>query len=430
MRFLFVSEDLIAGNLARLLIDEGHDVKLCILEAGRTRNFENLVPKVDSWESELAWVGKEGVVVFDYVGDGAVQDQLRADGYSVFGGGIHGESLELNRVEAERIFREYGLDEAPLFNFTNIDEAITFVERERGCWVIKKNAVATNSVSYVGKFDDGRDVLDMLRSYKTNNVENTRTLTLQKKIVGVEIAVARYFNGDTWVSPIEINIEHNPFLSGNIGLSTSEMGTIAWHTTDKQNVLFTRTLAKLEPYLRHIQYRGVIDINCIVNETGVYPLEATARFGSPIAHLQSEMLISGWGELITACAKGEPYMSEWKKGNGIVVFVTAPPFPYVKNLPEYNPDGLTIYISDTDAVLPHVHFEDVSLDTVNNNYVISDTRGYILYVTACEETMAEAKRVVYERIEKIYFPKMMYRNDIGTQFIENDQELLQQWGYL
>lgn len=39
------------------------------------------------------------------------------------------------------------------------------------------------------------------------------------------------------------------------------------------------TLARLEPCLRHAGYAGDIDLNTIVSEAGIWPLEFTCRFG-------------------------------------------------------------------------------------------------------------------------------------------------------
>lgn len=432
MKFLFLSEDLIAGYIACKLAQEGHEVKLYIDDEERRDNLENMVTKVTHWEPELDWVGKgDGIIVIDNTSMGEICDRLRDEGYYVFGSGTLAVNLENERQGTQNIFNTYGLDSYPTFDFTDIDKAIEHIKNNSKAWVIKKNDVAVNSISYVGKINSGDDVIDVLKNYAIHNSKNAARISLQEKINGVEIAIARYFNGTDWVSPIEINIEHNPFFPGDIGLSTSEMGTIGWYTSNEENELFKRTLAKIKPYLQEINYRGVIDINCIANADGVFPLEFTARFGSPIVHLQSEMLESSWGELIASCAKGTSYSSKWKQGYGIVVFVVTPPFPYLKHLEEFNPKGQRVYLLDQqDTLLKHTHFEDVSYDSVHNSYYISDTRGYTLYVTASHDDFKEAQKTVYERIEKLYFPKMMYRNDIGSKFINTDFEKLKSWKYI
>ena len=42
----------------------------------------------------------------------------------------------------------------------------------------------------------------------------------------------------------------------------------------------------MEAKLAAERYVGYIDINCIVNNNGIYPLEFTARFGYPAISIQ------------------------------------------------------------------------------------------------------------------------------------------------
>ncbi|MEI7513571.1 MAG: phosphoribosylglycinamide synthetase C domain-containing protein, partial [bacterium] len=89
-----------------------------------------------------------------------------------------------------------------------------------------------------------------------------------------------------------------------------------------------------------------------------------------------------------------------------------------------------------EADLKHIHFEEVSLRVNTEDkfgtarYYISDNRGYVLYTTAVAETVKEAQEKVYSLTEKVIIPKMMYRNDIGSRFIKEQESLLKKWGYL
>ncbi|MDP2692946.1 MAG: hypothetical protein Q8O88_04875, partial [bacterium] len=117
MKILFISKDLIAGNLAYLLKKEGHDVRLFIDEKGRKYNFTNLVHKVQTIKEGVAWVGKDGLIIFDDVGYGKMQDRLRDKGYLVVGGSELGDKLELDREFGQKIFAEHGLKTVPLKDF-------------------------------------------------------------------------------------------------------------------------------------------------------------------------------------------------------------------------------------------------------------------------------------------------------------------------
>ncbi len=433
MRILFISKDLLGGDVATILQKEGHEVKLYIHDPDRRSNLEGFVSnKVDNWRDELVWVGKTGLIIFDDIGFGEEQDELRREGHIVFGGSKIGEKLEKNRYYGQEIFRQHGINTVPLLDFTNIDHAIEFLKEHRGMWVIKQNG-PEKEFNYIGCLEDASDTISVLENYKSGSKYEHEVISLHQKIIGVEVGVARYFNGTDWVGPIEISFENKRLFPGDIGPTTFEMGTLAWYDDDENNKLFQETLVKLKPFLREVDFRGDFSINCIVNENGAFPTEATARFGCPIVHLQSEIHDSPWGEFLYAIAKGESYDLKWKKGYGLVATVATPPFPFHFKGHPISSRGVSMVLGPiAKKDIDHLHFEEISKTTKDGEsfYTITDSRGYILYVTAMGATVEQAQKLLYGRIEDIHIPKMFYRNDLGKRFIEKDAAKLKQWGYL
>lgn len=434
MRVLFISKDLLAGHVAYLLKQEGHDVKLFIKDKKRRENLEGLVKKTDDWRQELEWVGKDGLIVFDYVGFGKLQDQLRKKGYSVFGGCEEADKLEEDRKYGQEIFKNCGLTIVPTEKFSGTNEAIEYVKKYQGPWVIKQNDHAPKDFNFVGQNEDGSDVISVLLSYESlYSKSELSPLYLQKKVEGVEIAVCRFFNGKDWVGPIELSIEHKRFYPGDLGPMTGELGTLTRYITDENNALFKATLAKMTNYLRKIDYRGVFDINSIVNAQGVFPLEATARFGNPIVHLQSDFYYHKWGDYLKRIADGEKHELRFKKGWGVVLFLVVPPFPYAEWMKKQSAKGMIINFDNiSEAEMKSIHFEEVAMKKVNgkNTYYISDSRGYILYVTGIAPSIEEARQQTLDLAGKIHIPNVMYRNDIGIKYLNSDNEKLVRWGYI
>jgi len=433
MNILFISSECIAGNLAILLKKEGHNVKLYIKNKDDRQNFDNLVEKTNDWKKELKWVGKDGLIVFDDVGWGKIQDDLRKKGYKVFGGCKMADKLEQNREFGQKIFNELGLKTVELKDFTDIEEAIFFIRDNPKKWVVKCNDHSRKFMTYIGEYECGKDTVSVLKSYYNNRHINRERITLHERIDGIEMGVGRYFNGTDWVGPIEINFEHTKMFPDDVGPVTSEMGTLAWYDDDEKNKLFVDVLNKFKPYLQSINFKGDFEINCIVNEKGAYPLEVTARMGTPIVHLHSELHLSPWGEFLYAIADGKNYNLKYKKGFGIVNLIATPPFPYGKKHSKETLYGINIYLDRlNDKEMESLHFEGVSMRVGGKDqgqHFISTDEGYIAYTTAVADTVEKARQKSIGIITKIVIPKAFYRNDIGKDF-ERQASVLKKWGYI
>ncbi|MFZ2190180.1 MAG: hypothetical protein WA057_02740 [Candidatus Magasanikiibacteriota bacterium] len=433
MKILFItSSNMIAPDMARLLQDEGNQVKLFIDDKNRSDNFENIIKKCKNWKQELAWVGKDGLIIFDDVGYGKIQDNLREHGFAVFGGNAESDKLEMKRSYAQDVLKDHGLQTLETWDFDNIDDCVNFIKKSKKTWVLKQNDHKLN-INTVSQFKDNQDILDVLKLCKTKYKNKVKVITLQEKVEGVEIGVGRFFNGKNWVGPVEINFEHKRLFDGDVGPMTTEMGTLAWLETEKDSVLFKKTLSKLKPFLKKIKFRGDFEINFIINGQNIYPLEITPRLGSPIVHLQSEMLNLKWAQFLKALALGKSLRPKWKKGYGLVVLLAVPPFPYMTKLGKNSPRGVIVYLDKvTKNDFKHIFFEGVSKEKVQGkeHFYISDDEGYVLYVTGVGKAIAKVQKNVYGIIKKIYVPKSLYRRDIGSKFLFSDEKLLKKWGYI
>lgn len=432
MKILFVSKNLIGGDLACQLHNKGHEVKLFIEDARSKKNLDGLVTKIDDWAIELDWIKDDGLIIFDDVGYGETQDYLRKQGFTVFGGSEAAEKLEMDREYGQKIFKDLGLQTVRLFDFESPKEALSFIKENAGRWVIKQNDHISKDITYVGYKEDGSDVISILENYIDDPNISSHPIALHEYVSGIEIGVGRYFNGKNWVGPVEINLEHKRFFPGDLGPITSEMGTLAWYSEENE-VLFEKVLAPFKDFLQKSDFRGDFEINCIVNKEGIFPIEATTRFGTPIIHLQQEIHSSSWAEFLTAIAKGEDFDLKFKKGYGIVILLAVPPFPYTKGVSRtkhaYN--NISIYFDNLNKdEMSHVHFEDVIYDTRSDSYKISGEDGYVGYITGIGKTVEEAQNKVYDIAKKVIVPKVMYRNDIGSSFIKEGYSKLKEWGYL
>ncbi|HXJ29211.1 MAG TPA: phosphoribosylglycinamide synthetase C domain-containing protein [Gemmatimonadales bacterium] len=423
-KFLFVSLDGLIADIAWQVVKEGHEVQLCTDSQSEKEIGNGFVPKTDDWEREVEWAD---VIVFDDVlGQGAKAQKLRAAGKPVVGGTPYTDRLEDDRAFGQQELKAAGVSIIPQENFTSFDDAIAFVQANPNRYVIKPSGEAQNlkQLLFVGEDEHGADVIQVLEDYKRAWASRIREFQLQRRIVGVEVAIGAFFNGKDFVLPINVNFEHKKLFPGDIGPSTGEMGTAMFWS--EPNRLFAATLKKMEAKLKEEGYVGYIDVNCIVNSNGIFPLEFTARFGYPTISIQQEGMLSPIGEFLHRLAEGSITRFKARSGFQVGVRIVVPPFPYR--------DPETFETSSKDAVIifkkpvrEGVHIEDVK--TVDNEWLVTGTSGVVLIVVGLGSTMKQAQRQVYNRIENIMIPNMFYRKDIGDRWFE-DFDRLHTWGYL
>lgn len=421
-KFLFVSLTGLIGDIAWQVRREGHEVKYYIEDPEEKEVADGFVPKVSNWEKEVDWAD---VVIFDDVlGQGAHAQRLRSQGKAVIGGSPYTDRLEDDRGFGQEELKKHGIPILSYQQFASFDDGIAYVKENPGRYVIKPEE-APKSLLFVGNEEDGSDVVRILTAYQHAQSDQVKSYQLQKKVTsGVEIAVGAFFNGYEFIEPINVNFEHKKLFPGDLGVSTGEMGTSMFWS--RPNRLFNATLKKMEPSLQRERYVGYIDINCIVNGYGIYPLEFTCRFGYPTIFIQADGIVNPMGEFLSSLARSEKVELKTKKGFQVGARVVVPPFPF------NDPKTFASFSKNTAIVFKKpmtegIHIEDVKL--VHDEWLITGTAGVVLVVTGCGQTMREAQKQMYGRISNILIPNMYYRTDIGDRWFE-DSDKLHAWGYL
>jgi phosphoribosylamine--glycine ligase len=424
-KFLFVSYEGLIADTAWQVVKEGHEAKLWIQDRDGQDIADGFVPKTKDWRKEVDWAD---VVVFDDVlgGMGTMAGELRVQGKPVVGGSAYSDRLEEDRAFGQQELKAAGVAIIPQENFTSFDEAIAYVRANPTRYVVKPSGAAQNEkrLLFVGEEEDGRDVIQVLQDYQQHLADLVKEFQLQRRIVGVEVAVCAFFNGREFLSPICVNFEHKKLFPGDIGPSTGEMGTTMFWS--EPNRLFNATLKKMEAKLAQARYAGSIDINCIVNGNGIYPLEFTARFGYPAITIQQDGLLTPMGELLQRLADGTLARLRARSGFQVGVRVVVPPFPY-RDMQTFESMSKGSAILFRNAAREGVHIEEVK--QVAGEWRVAGSSGVALVVCGSGPTMKQAQRQAYHRVRNVMIPYMYYRDDIGERWSE-DSDRLHAWGYL
>ncbi len=422
-KFLIVSRYGGSLDLAHAIKTEGNTVKMSITDKNFKDVGKGFVAKVKHWKDHVEWAD---VVIFDYTGFGKEATELRAQGKKVFGGTEYTDRLELDRSFGQEEMKKYGVKILQYREFHSFEEAIEFVQSNPDKYVIKPCGEISElkQLLFVGKEDDGSDVVRVLKAYQKTWGNQMGTFQLQKKVAGVEVSVAAFFNGKKFLKPINITFEHKKLFPRELGVSTGEMGTSMFWTLE--NPMFESTLRKMESKLAEENFVGTLDINSIVNGNGIYPLEFTCRFGYPQLLIQRVGITEPMGEFFYKITSGDDFVFKTKKGFQVGVLMAVPPFPYedMKTFDSFSRDAVVVFKK---PMKEGVHPIEIKME--NNEWLIAGKSGEALIVTGTGTTMKEAQKLAYNRMSNILLPNAYYRTDIGDRWSE-DSDKLWSWNYL
>lgn len=421
MRVLGITESCDLGSLYLRLLGDGHEVKVTVSEPLAQGTMLGLVPRAANWRDELGWVraaGKDGVIILEAVGFGELQDELRRDGFHVVGGSVLGDQLENDRAFAFGLLAKHGMKIAPVREFADVTDAkADLASNPRRC-VFKLCDSAGET--FVGTLGDGSDVAALL---EVQGMPPRRRFILMDYIEGVETGVGAYFNGERFLRPACLDWEHKRFFAGNMGELTGEMGTVATFTGSER--LFEATLEPLEPLFREAGHVGWVNLNTIINEDGVWPLEFTCRFGYPGFAVLEPLQALGWGELFELLVSGGSGMLPTRTGFSTCIVLTTPPMPLSRKQVDAHV-GLPVLVGEVDP--SHLHLGEVGVS--GPNLVTSGLYGWTAVVTGTGATVSESAAAAYANAAKIRAPNLRYRLDIGDALINGELDRLSKCGWL
>jgi len=423
-KFLFDSLSGLIGDIAWQVSKEGHEVRYYIKDQKEADIGDGFVAKSENPEKDAEWAD---IIIFDdTLGQGEKAHALRAQGKKVIGGSAYSDRLEDDRSFGQEELKKAGVNIIPYRECDSFDEAIEHGVKNPDRYVIKPSGEAQNVKRrlFVGEEEDGQDVIRMLEAYKRAFSDEIKVFQLQRRITGVEVAVGAFFNGKQFIYPVNINFEHKKLFPGNLGPPTGEMGTSMFWSPPNQ--LFNQTLLKMESRLAEEGYVGYIDVNCMVNGNGIYPLEFTSRFGYPTISIQQAGMNTPIGQFFWDLACGNDPKLRVKNGFQIGVRIVVPPFPFDDNetFESFSRNAAIVFKRPPND---EYHIEDVK--QVNGQWLVAGTSGVILIVVGLGQTMKQAQSQVYSRIKNVMIPNMYYRTDIGDRWDE-DSDRLHNWGIL
>jgi len=209
-------------------------------------------------------------------------------------------------------------------------------------------------------------------------------------------------------------MDHKRALDGDRGPNTGGMGAIA------PNPHYTPEMAARcmeEIFLPTVNamaregcpFKGCLYFGLMLTPAGPKVIEYNCRFGDPEAQVVLEMLETDLLDVMEAVYGGTlaGLDIEWRPGAAACVVAASGGYPGAYET------GLPIAGPDSDGGLEGVTVHHAGTRWDNGGFFTAG--GRVLGITAAADTLEEALARAYGAAEKISFPSIHYRRDIGRK---------------
>jgi phosphoribosylamine--glycine ligase len=339
-----------------------------------------------------------------------VVDALSAAGIRAYGPSKSGARLESSKAFAKEVMRRAGVPTAPSQAFTDVDDAIAYLETIDGPYVVKADGLAY-----------GKGVLvteDLIAAQGWARLcisgefgEAGSTVVIENYLPGREVSVFAICDG-TRALALEPARDYKRHLDGGRGPNTGGMGCYS-PVTDLPEDLVDYTISDIiEPVLAAlaedgIQYRGFLYAGLVLTAEGPKVLEFNCRLGDPETQVLMARLDEDLLEILASAAEG--YLPDgpllWHDHAAVDVVLTAAGYPDNAEV------GRTISGVNEVSEMPNVHVFHANTRRTPDGLVTAG--GRVLNIVATGDTVAEARMLAYEAASHIHFGGIHYRRDVA-----------------
>lgn len=336
-------------------------------------------------------------------------DRLRAEGRAVFGPSAAAAQLEASKAFSKEVMRRAGVPTAASGTFTDLGEALGFVDRQEEPLVVKASGLAAGKGAVV--CPTRREAGEVVRSMLGDGAfgEAGRVVVIEAFLAGEELSVLALTDGHD-VELLPPSQDHKRLLEGDRGPNTGGMGAYAPVSIATPELLERVRERVLLPTLGEMQrqgtpFEGVLYAGLMIDRGEPSVVEFNCRLGDPEAQVVLPLLDGGLTDCLESIASGRGVRRVRTSARAAVTTVLAAagyPDAPVKGaaitIPADLPSGVTVYHAGT-------RLDDDGTLRVNG--------GRVLNVTGVADRFTDAQRLSRDSAARIAFDGRQFRADIG-----------------
>lgn len=366
----------------------------------------------------VAFAKKEGVTVVA-VGpeqplvDGIV-DAMTEQNIICFGPSSKAAQIEASKAWSKDFMSRHGIPTASYKNFTNSEDAITFISEHKDTrFVIKASGLAAGKgVILPVTLDEAVTAVNQIMIEKVFGEEAGREIVIEEFLKGEEVSILAFCDGIKAVTMPPAQ-DHKRVFDNDEGPNTGGMGAYA-PAPVLTPALSATCLDIIQRSVRGLAaeglpYKGVLYTGFMLTKKGPYVLEYNCRFGDPETQVLLPLLKSDLLDIVIGCATGnlKDSLVQWHDSFACTVVCASPGYPgnYPKNLVI---EGVSDANKVPDVTVYHAGTTEVDGKLVTNG-------GRVLSVTGMGASLKEAVAKAYVGVGSIKFDGIHYRKDIAKR---------------
>ncbi len=342
---------------------------------------------------------------------GAV-DALNELGIKCFGPRKNAAIIEGSKVFSKNLMKKYGIPTAEYEVFSDMAEALEYLETAPIPTVIKADGLALGKGVIIAETrEDAKKAVKEMMEDKVFG-ESGSNIVIEEFLTGPEVSVLSFTDGKV-VVPMVSSMDHKRAKDNDEGLNTGGMGTVApnpYYTdavaAECMEKIFIPTMNAMNAEGR--TFKGCLYFGLMITPNGTKVIEYNCRFGDPETQVVLPLLDTDLYTIFEAVA--DERLAEidvkFRDENACCVIMASDGYPskYEK--------GYEITVDDDmngEVYIAGAKLEDGKLLT---------NGGRVLGVTCTAPTLAEAIDKSYGEVAKVHFGNAYYRKDIGAKALK------------
>ena len=371
-------------------------------------NFEEIKDFVLENRIDLVIVGPEKPLV-----DGIV-DYLEKFNIKVFGPNKVASQLEGSKIFTKNICQKYNIPTANFGIFKNEEEAYKFLEKSNFPIVIKADNLASGKGVYI--CENREQSSTAVQEIFGGKFGEAKNVLIEEFLKGEEMSFFIISDGITFQN-FGTAQDHKRVLEGDRGKNTGGMGAYSPSrliNKDLENKILDKIINPTLNALSDIgcSYKGFLYAGLMIINNEPFLIEYNVRMGDPECQTILPMLSNDLFEIFNLCCEKKLNDIEIKLKNKkslcVVLCSNGYPDTYKKNIEIENIDLIE---SNNDDFVFHA-------GTSNLSKKIIATGGRVLNFVSLSDNFDEAKKSVYDRINKLNWTGGFYRTDIGYKVVD------------